>query len=268
MCAPSLPRDRPNAADGLYGPLEEGNGQWADLIAPGGVDWVQYPPRLARLTIPQPDCRLHCGCQRACVRREPTRHDTLTLSMAHFRLRFPLDEIPRWAKAYTYSLGDTEPVEIGAAARSQGYLTRPQFLALARWKSPRPAKHHAKNDAATIEAVTRFAFTTPVESLRLSALTLLKGVQPRTASAILHLCHHDPYPMMDVRAFWSLGIDEEPGDWAAAWPEYTDFCRPVAAEAKTDLRTLDRAQWGFSDHSGQVSMPATKRGRVVKEVSI
>ncbi|MBK9189233.1 MAG: hypothetical protein IPM33_09795 [Phycisphaerales bacterium] len=74
--------------------------------------------------------------------------------------------------------------------------------------------------------------------------------------------------MMDVRAFWSLGIDEEPGDWAAVWPEYTDFCRSIAAEAKTDLRTLDRALWGFSDHSGQVAMPARKRGRVVKEVSI
>lgn len=139
-----------------------------------------------------------------------------------------------------YPLSDTEPVEIGAAAKTQGYLTRHQFLALARWKSPRPAKHHEMNDAATVEVVTRFAFTTPIESLRLSALTLLQGVQPRTSSAILHLCHRDPYPMMDVRAFWSLGIEEKPRDWAAVWPEYTDACRSIAAEAKTDLRTLDR----------------------------
>lgn len=138
--------------------------------------------------------------------------------MSHFRLRFPLDEIPRWAEAYTYPLGDTEPVEIGAAAKGQGYLTRPQFLALARWKSARPAKHHEKNDAATVEAVTRFAFTTPVELLRLSALTLLKGVQP-------------------------------------------------PAEAKTDLRTLDRALWGFSAHSGKVAMPASKRGSDVEKDS-
>ncbi len=198
------------------------------------------------------------------MRPEPANLDTLPLSMTHFRLRFPLDEIPRWAEAYTYPLGDTEPVEIGAAAKAQGYLTRPQFLAIARWKSPRPAKHHEKNDAATVEAVTRFAFTTPVESLRLSALTLLKGVQPRTASAILHLCHRDPYPMMDVRAFWSLGIDDEPRDWAAVWAEYTDTCRSIAAEAKTDLRTLDRALWGFSDHNGKVAMPVTKRGQATK----
>ncbi len=169
--------------------------------------------------------------------------------MDRFRLRFPIDEIPRWAKAYSYPQGDVEAVQIGAAAKAQGYLTRPQFLALARWKSRRPAKHHEKNDAATVEEVTRFAFTTPVESLRLSALTLLKGVQPRTASAILHMCHHDPYPMMDVRAFWSLGVDKEPRDWAAIWPEYIYVCRSIAAEAKTDLRTLDRALWGFSSHN-------------------
>jgi hypothetical protein len=120
------------------------------------------------------------------------------------------------------------------------------------------------NDAATVEAVTRFAFTTPVEYLRLSALTLLRGVQPRTASAILHLCHRDLYPMMDVRAFWSPGIEEEPRDWAAVWPEYTDACRSIAAEAMTDLRTLDLALWGFSDHYEKVAMPAAKRGVVVK----
>jgi len=73
--------------------------------------------------------------------------------------------------------------------------------------------------------------------------------------------------MMDVRAFWSLGIDEEPRDWAAVWAEYTDTCRSIAAEAKTDLRTLDRALWGFSDHSGQVAMPAAKRGLNVKKDS-
>ena len=102
---------------------------------------------------------------------------------------------------------------------------RPQFLALAHWKSARPAKHHVKSDDATVEEVTRFAFTTPVEPLRLSVLTLLKGVHIRTASAILHLCHCDTYPLMNVRALWSMGCDEEPKDWVAVWTEYTAECR-------------------------------------------
>jgi len=106
-----------------------------------------------------------------------------------------------------------------------GIRCGPQFLALAHWKSARPAKHHVKSDDATVEEVTRFAFTTPVEPLRLSVLTLLKGVHIRTASAILHLCHCDPYPLMNVRALWSMGCDEEPKDWVAVWTEYTAECR-------------------------------------------
>lgn len=179
--------------------------------------------------------------------------------MAHFRLRFPIGEIPRWAACYDAPEQDTRPIEIGALARAQGYLTKPQFLDVARWKSARPSKHHESNDARTVEEVTRFAFSTPVEPLRLRALTLLRGVQARTASAILHLCHRDPYPMMDVRAFWSLGFDNEPKDWAAVWPEYTDVCRSIAVEAKADLRTLDRALWGFSAYHGKVALAATKR---------
>lgn len=170
--------------------------------------------------------------------------------MSTFRLQFPISDIHRWAAEYTYPQGDELPVSIGMVAKARGFLTRSQFLELARWKSARPAKHHEKNDDETVEEVTRFAFGTQVELLRLRALTLLSGVQPRTASAILHMCHRDPYPMMDVRAFWSLGFETEPSDWVSVWPEYTAVCRKIAAEARTDLRTLDRALWGYSAANG------------------
>ncbi|MFO0836027.1 MAG: hypothetical protein U0638_13735 [Phycisphaerales bacterium] len=166
--------------------------------------------------------------------------------MLCFRLRFPIHEIQQWAAAYTDAEADRQVMEIGALARSARYLTRPQFVSLARWKSKRPSKHYLRNDDRTVEEVTRFALTTPVESLRLRALTLLSGVEARTASAILHLCHPDPYPLMDVRAVWSLGIEAEPKDWSAVWPEYTAACRAIAKDAKTDMRTLDRALWGYS----------------------
>lgn len=188
---------------------------------------------------------------------------TLHAKMTGFNLRFPLEEIPRWAAAYTYPLGDTEPIAIGLNAKATGFLTRPEFLALARWKSARPSKHHEKNDEATVEEVTRFAFGTPVELLRLRSLTLLAGVQPRTASAILHLCHRDPYPMMDVRAFWSLGIDIEPTDWVGVWPEYVQACRSIASKARTDMRTLDRALWGFSAHNGRLATRGKPKGHKV-----
>jgi hypothetical protein len=177
-----------------------------------------------------------------------------------FQLRFPLAEITRWADAYDYPPGDREPIAVGTLAKSQGYLTLDQFLTIARWKSRRPSKHYLRNDAAEVEAVTRFAFSTPVQPLRLRALTLLRGVNVRTASAILHLCHRDGYPMMDFRAAWSLGLDTEPADWEALWPEYVAYCRGLIAKARTDMRTLDRALWGYSS----ANQPTARASRPVK----
>jgi len=141
-------------------------------------------------------------------------------------------------------------MEFGNNARRFGVLQREEFLAIARWKSARPSKRHAMNDDEIVREVTQFAFSTRNEHLRLTSLTLLSGVAHRTASAILHLGHRDPYPLMDVRAFWSLGMDKAPKDWAAIWPEYVGVCRGISSKAKVDMRTLDRALWGFSESMG------------------
>ncbi len=113
--------------------------------------------------------------------------------MPQFHLRFPLEEITRWAASYTDPRGDGEPIEIGKQAKALGYLTRTQFLVIARWKSTRPVKHHERNDPGLVEEVTRFAFRTPIEPLRLRALTLLKGVQARTASVVNRKKPHDSW---------------------------------------------------------------------------
>ena len=67
------------------------------------------------------------------------------------------------------------------------------------------------------------------------------------ASVILHFCHRDPYPIRDIRALWSLGAEEPASAYNGAfWDQYTTACRALAAEAGCDLRTLDRALWGYS----------------------
>lgn len=170
-----------------------------------------------------------------------------------FTLRFDITEISHWAAKYSYPQGDVVPIEIGNKARKAGVLTREEFLQVARWKSARPSKHHKKNDEQMVQDVTRLAFSTSSETLRLRSLTLLTGVSDRTASAILHMCHRDPYPMMDVRAFGALGVEKRPRNWSAVWPEYTKACRELADRASVDMRILDRALWAYSDAHGIVA---------------
>jgi len=54
----------------------------------------------------------------------------------------------------------------------------------------------------------------------MGALLAFKGVSFPTASVILHFCVSSQYPILDVRAMWSLGI-EKPGPYTIDhWRSY------------------------------------------------
>lgn len=175
--------------------------------------------------------------------------------MSSFSLQFPTSQIQHWAARYSYPAGDALPARIGEVARANGYLSREQLIQLAGWKSARPAKKHAQNDEQTVIEITRLAFSIHDERIRLGALTLLHGVHARTASAILHFCHRDPYPLMDMRAFAALGVVEAPYDWSSLWLPYTAACREIASSSGVSMRTLDRALWAWSAAHGVVAKP-------------
>ncbi len=161
--------------------------------------------------------------------------------MARFRLDFPSRHIERLAAEFP----DSEASEAGRLARFRGMrvLGRRELLALARWKTPRSRPRVASNPEGFVRAVTRTALTTPDERLRIEVLTLLSGVDWPTASVVLHFCHRDPYPVLDVRALWSLGVEKPSRYDFRFWWDYTRACRRIASAAACSMRTLDRALW-------------------------
>ena len=165
--------------------------------------------------------------------------------MPSFTLRFPLDAIPYWAAHYDAAY-DAAVAALAPAARARGFLTGDELRQLGRWKSPRIGHHLAANDSTYVEAVTAAALSTPSEQLRLEVLTLLSGVGWPMASVILHWCHADPYPILDFRALWSLGLDPLPRYDFALWQAYSGHCRELAAAAGATMRELDRALWQYS----------------------
>lgn len=166
-------------------------------------------------------------------------------SVPVFKSRIPLRSIPHYARRYPGEV-DADAEKIGAEARRLGYLRRPAFLALCRWKTPRTAPLCASNPAALVRRVTSLAFATVDERVRIEVLTLLKGVSWPTASAILHLCFPDRYPILDVRALWSLSTSPPRGFGWAFWSAYMDYSRQLARKAGVTMRTLDRALWTWS----------------------
>jgi predicted RNase H-like nuclease len=163
-----------------------------------------------------------------------------------FRMRFPTSEVMYWAARYAYA-DDAEVEAIGEAARKRGWFARDEFLRVARWKSPRGQRLCEENDEAVVKALTQLALSTADEAERIGALTRLHGVQFPTASVLLHLAHRDPYPIIDFRALWSLGVEMPPETYSFTyWWAYTQACRSLATDAGVRMRTLDRALWQYS----------------------
>jgi hypothetical protein len=165
--------------------------------------------------------------------------------MSSFRLRFSTTRIEHWASRFSDPDDDSLRLEV-ARARAAGYLRKADLVRLARWKTPRSQRRVAENPERFVREVTRAALSTPDERLRIEVLTLLSGVDWPTASVILHFCHRDPYPVLDIRALWSLGLEKAPNYDFEFWWGYTQACRRIAARAGCSMRAVDRALWQYS----------------------
>jgi hypothetical protein len=163
-----------------------------------------------------------------------------------FRLRFPESQVLRWAEQYSYPEDDGLRAVIRPAVRARGYLRKVEFLQVCEWKTPRTKSRCAGNDEFGVRTITRAAFATGDESLKMDLLRTLAGVSWPTASTLLHFCDRRPYPILDYRALWSLGYEVPPHYTMDFWLEYLTFTRALAKRLKVDIRTLDRALWQYS----------------------
>jgi hypothetical protein len=166
--------------------------------------------------------------------------------LMRFKLRFRLSAIEKWAEGFSDASDSVVEKDIAPAARRQGYLTRDQFLKIAEWKTARSRPRCERNDAEFVKEVTRAALGSRNERFKIQALRLLDGVEWPTASVILHFCDRGRYPILDVRALWSAGLDATPSYGFTFWMEYTEFLRGISTEAGVSMRTLDKALWQYS----------------------
>jgi hypothetical protein len=164
--------------------------------------------------------------------------------MTRFQLQFPRRDVQYWANRYEF--GDDAILEIASEVRQRRFLTKEEFLAVCRWKSPRSQPRCQTNSPSFICEVTKVALSTAEERLRIEVLTLLDGVSWPTASVVLHFFHSDAYPILDVRALESLGVKRSVQYNFAFWREYVHCCRRLSKRYKVSMRTLDRALWQYS----------------------
>lgn len=161
-------------------------------------------------------------------------------------LKFERNKITTIAGRYELPKSETDLMKLKKTVSRRGYLKKDELASIARWKSARSSIHAEKNSEDYVSEITRFAFKTDSERARIESLTLLDGVSWPTASAILHLFHTEPYPILDFRALWSLSITVPSQYSFNFWWPYVKFCRSLAKDASVNMRTLDRALWQYS----------------------
>lgn len=142
---------------------------------------------------------------------------------------------------------DDSPMEaLAPTVAALGYLTLPELLAVCRWKSPRALPLVRRNLPAEVQEATGWALRTRHERLRIGSLLILQGVSWPTASVVLHFFHPEPYPILDVRAVWSLGMAAPSGYSFRFWWRYVRSCRDLSRSLVLPMRTIDRALWQYS----------------------
>ena len=136
--------------------------------------------------------------------------------------------------------------------RKVKHITRDILYDIVDWKAPRIRKNVLKNRKEFAEEVTKRCFLSPDEQFKIEVLTILKGIQYRVASAILHFCFSSEYTIMDSRAWWSLREKKELQkdykikDDFEHWQRYLNVCRKISHKYDCSLRQLDKALWQYS----------------------
>jgi len=163
---------------------------------------------------------------------------------ARFALRFSGHMIAGLAKA---NLDDREAAALAAGRRiAAGSRARTDFLAIFEWKTRgRGRSRPARNGDAEIADALDLAVAARTERAAIAVLTGLAGVEVPVASAILTAIDPQRFTIIDFRALWSLGVERATYS-VGFYLEYLDACRRIAAAARTDLRTLDKALWQYS----------------------
>lgn len=166
--------------------------------------------------------------------------------MIKFELRFDKKDLLKFADRFDYQ-SDKYIAQIGKSAKENKFLSYEEFTSICAWKTPRSKPRVESNDKEYIKEITNISFTTQSDQLRIEVLTLLNGVGWPTASAILHFCHKEEFPILDFRALYSLGLDSIPNKYKySLWKEYTNYCKYLSKELNLDLRTIDKGLWQYS----------------------
>ncbi|HKG22281.1 MAG TPA: hypothetical protein VKC34_10300 [Blastocatellia bacterium] len=149
--------------------------------------------------------------------------------------------------------------------KHRAYFTRPEFLLMCRWKSPRPRRLYEANSSVEVRRVSVDVFASGCEKEKIGLLTSLKGVGLPTASAILTLTDPENYGVIDIRV-WQLLYDHQvvasrpsgTGFSFDNWLEYLQAVRFWARKFKATARAVEVVLFDYHKQKQEGRLYATR----------
>ena len=129
----------------------------------------------------------------------------------------------------------------------EGYLSQSELRQMAKWKDRFVPSKIDKNPPGLIEQITGEAFGLDDDWEKIEKLKEIYGVAASVASVILHLYDRKKYPILDVHALRTIGIDNKKINYDEPfWRKYVNLCRAKAKHYDVSMRALDRALFKYS----------------------
>ncbi len=130
----------------------------------------------------------------------------------------------------------------------EGYLSQSELRQMAKWKDRFVPSKIDKNRPGLIEKITGEAFGLDDDWEKMEKLKEIYGVAASVASVILHLYDEKKYPILDVHALRTIGIDNQKANYDEPfWRKYVNFCHTEAKRYNVSMRALDRALYKYSE---------------------
>lgn len=164
---------------------------------------------------------------------------------ANFQLQYDPADIPKLAMSYmAVSAAEDREMEDAGVRILNGDFRRSNLETICAWKSKRRFRLLESNTDADIERSLRSAIDAVNVRDAVNALTPLKGVGVKMASAILTAIKPTHYTVLDFRALEALGVEDS--NELELYALYVEACRDMSVKYGVDMRTFDRANWQWS----------------------
>lgn len=147
-----------------------------------------------------------------------------------------------------------------------GYIDKEKAIQILKWKSPRPLIRYESNSESDIIDITKLAFDTKNDKLKIHILTSLSGVSYPAASALLMFYDKTLFPVIDIRVWtelYNVGLvtNNERGQGFTleqCW-RYIEIIREIAKETNLSARQVEKRLFDYNKSNQKGTLYRTTR---------